>query len=98
MPWFVPGELDVAFVVAGFADFAASEDSRCCRCASRNAAEMSRVRSVIDWRSRKHAPSVLLPRVGLRVWVPPKARKASMAHKLSKDLGLDFDTSHGRSL
>ena len=36
-----------------FAAFAAREASRCCRWASRNAAGMSRVRSVIDWRSRQ---------------------------------------------
>ena len=67
MSWFGAGELVVAFVVAGFADLAAREDSRCCRCASRNAAEMARVRSVMDWRSRQHPLSVLMPRVGLQV-------------------------------
>ena len=59
------GELVVAFAVAGCRLL--GKRTRCCRCASRNAAEMSRVRSVIDWRSRQHPLSVLMPRVGLQV-------------------------------
>ena len=46
--------VDVPSLLVGFfAALAAREASRCCSWASRNAAEMSRVRSVIDWRSRQ---------------------------------------------
>ena len=56
------GAVVVASVLAGLlAALAAREASRCCSWASRNAAEMSRVRSVIDWRSRQQARSGLLP-------------------------------------
>ena len=93
---FNPGLLVVAFVLPGFvAALTAREASRCCRWASRNAAEMSRVWSVIDWRSRQSARSSWLPGVGLQGWSPLNARKLSMEHKLSTDLGLDFDTSLG---
>ena len=52
------GAMVTASVLAGFfAALAAREASRCCRWASRNAAERSRVRLIIDWRSRQQARS-----------------------------------------
>ena len=77
------------------AAFATREASSLCRWASRNAAEMSRVCSVIDWRSRQRDRSDPLPGVGPWVWNQLKVRKASMAHKISIGLGLDFDISLG---
>ena len=57
--------LPVVVVVAGLmAAFATREASSRCRWASRNAAEMSRVCSVIDWRSRQRDRSDSLPGVG----------------------------------
>ena len=92
---FNPGLLVVAFVLPGFvAALTAREASRCCRWASRNAAEMSRVWSVIGG-----VPGSVRGARGCLEWAYRaqfhNARKASMEHRLSTDLGLDFDTSLG---
>ena len=48
-----PAAMVVAFLLSGFCTaLAAREASRCCSWASRNAVDISRVRSVIDWPSR----------------------------------------------
>lgn len=50
------------------ADFEAREASRRCSCASRSAAEMLRVWSVIDWRfQQREAQGLVLSKGGLRI-------------------------------
>ena len=101
---FVPFHLDwwivcgLSILASAFiAAFEARDASKRCSCASRNAAEMLRVLSDIDWRSRQQPWGWMLLRGGLQIWERLNPRQLFAVGQWSKCLGGQFLTNEKRA-